>query len=317
MTMIHELRVLVTGGCGFIGSHIVESLLLNGAKFVRVLDNLQTGKIENIQFLLDKYDNLEFIYGDISDLEMCKKAVQNIDVITHQAALCSVPISIDNPLLNNQSNVNGFINILISAKDAGIKRVVYASSSAVYGDDTTLPKIEQKIGKTLSPYAVGKHIDELYAYTFTRCYGMECIGLRYFNIFGPRQDPNGPYAAVISKFISIMKESKQPVINGDGTFSRDFTYVDNVVQANILGLTTDNTESFGEVFNIGTGKETTILELIDTLNEILGVSIKPIFGDERAGDINFSKADISKAQSILKFNPSVSFKEGLEKMNIN
>ena len=227
--MIHELRVLVTGGCGFIGSHIVETLLLNGAKFVRVLDNLQTGKIENIQFLLDKYENLEFIYGDISDLEICKKAVQNIDVVTHQAALCSVPISIDNPLLNNQSNVNGFINILISAKDAGIKRVVYASSSAVYGDDTTLPKIEQKIGKSLSPYAVGKHIDELYAYTFTRCYGMECIGLRYFNIFGPRQSPR----AIIPTIILQILQGRNKINLGNINTTRDFTYVSDTVDAMI------------------------------------------------------------------------------------
>ena len=223
--IIQEKRILVTGGAGFIGSNIVETLLKQGVKFVRILDNLVTGKMENIQFLLDKYENLEFMYGDISKLEDCRKAVKNIDIITNQAALGSVPRSIIDPLSSHISNVNGFLHLLIAAKEQGIKRIVYASSSSVYGDNHTLPKVEENTGNVLSPYAATKAIDEIYGGVFTKCYNMECIGLRYFNIFGPRQDPHGAYAAVIPKFISLLKEGKRPTINGDGSFSRDFTYV--------------------------------------------------------------------------------------------
>ena len=233
-------RILVTGGAGFIGSNIAETLLKQGVKHVRILDNLVTGKMENIQFLLDKYDNVEFMYGNIADLETCRTAVKNVDVITNQAALGSVPRSVEDPLSSHIANVNGFLNVLIAAKEEGIKRIVYASSSSVYGDDPVLPKVEGNTGNVLSPYAATKAIDEIYAGVFTRCYGMECIGLRYFNIFGPRQDPNGAYAAVIPKFMDLMKAGTQPVINGDGTVSRDFTYVENAVQANIMALTTDN-----------------------------------------------------------------------------
>ena len=266
---MENLNVLVTGGAGFIGSNIVETLLTNGVKFVRIMDNLKTGKMENIQFLLNKYENVEFFYGDISNLEDCRKAVKNIDVITNQAALGSVPRSVDDPLSSHIANVNGFLNILVAAKEQNIKRVVYASSSSVYGDHPVLPKVEENTGNVLSPYAATKAIDEIYAGVFTRCYNMECIGLRYFNIFGPRQDPNGAYAAVIPKFISLMKSGKQPVINGDGSFSRDFTYVENAVQANILGLTTENKKCFGEAFNIGAGGQTSLLELIGVLQKEL------------------------------------------------
>lgn len=307
-----NLRILVTGGAGFIGSNIVETLLKQGAKHVRILDNLITGKMENIQFLLEKYDNVEFMYGSIADLETCRNAVKNVDVITNQAALGSVPGSIDDPLFNHIANVNGFLNILISAKETGIKRVVYASSSSIYGDNPILPKVEENTGNALSPYAATKEMNEIYAQVFGRCYGMECIGLRYFNIFGPRQDPNGAYAAVIPKFIDLMKEGKQPTINGDGTFSRDFTYVENAVQANILALTTDNKECFGEAMNIGAGGQTSLLELIEVLKKELDVDIEPIFGPERPGDIPHSNADISKAQNMLGYDPKISFKEGMK-----
>jgi UDP-N-acetylglucosamine 4-epimerase len=308
-----NLRILVTGGAGFIGSNIVETLLKQGVKHVRILDNLITGKMENIQFLLDKYDNVEFMYGSIADLETCRKAVKDMDVITNQAALGSVPRSVADPLSSHIANVNGFLNILIAAKEEGIKRVVYASSSSVYGDHPVLPKVEENTGNVLSPYAATKAIDEIYAGVFYRCYGMECIGLRYFNIFGPRQDPNGAYAAVIPKFISLMRSGTQPTINGDGTFSRDFTYVENAVQANILGLTTENEKCFGEAMNIGAGGQTSLLELIEVLKKELDVDIDPIFGPERPGDIPHSNADISKAQNMLGYDPKISFEMGMKK----
>ena len=311
--MISNLNILVTGGAGFIGSNIVETLLNNGVKFVRIIDNLKTGKIENIQFLLDKYDNIEFMYGDIANLEDCKKAVKNINVISNQAALGSVPRSVNDPLSSHIANVNGFLNILIAAKEEGIKRIIYASSSSVYGNNPELPKKEENSGKVLSPYAATKAIDEIYAGVFTKCYGMECIGLRYFNVFGPRQDPNGAYAAVIPKFITLMKEGKQPTINGDGSFSRDFTYVDNAIQANILGLITENNECFGEVFNIGSGGQFSLLELIEVLNKELKTDIEPIFGPNRPGDIPHSNASIEKAKVLLNYNPSITFEKGIVK----
>ena len=312
--MFNKLNILITGGAGFIGSNILETLLKKGAKSVRILDNLVTGKMENIEFLLDMYNNLEFMYGDISDLESCRKAVKGIDVICHQAALGSVPRSIKDPLQSHISNVNGFLNILIAAKEEGIKRIVYASSSSVYGDCPLLPKIEDNTGNVLSPYAATKAIDQIYAGVFTRCYGMECIGLIYFNIFGPRQDPNGEYAAVIPKFIKLMKNGKQPTINGDGSFSRDFTYVDNTIQANILALTTKNKECFGEVFNIGAGGQITLLELIEVIKTELNSNIEPILGQNRPGDIPHSNADISKAKNMLGYNPKISFNEGMKKL---
>jgi UDP-N-acetylglucosamine 4-epimerase len=304
-------RFLITGGCGFIGSNIVEYLLENNASFVRVIDNLSTGNKRNIEHLLDKYDNFEFMYGDITNIEVCRKAVSGIDIICHQAALGSVPRSILDPLSSHLSNVNGFLNILISAKEAGIKRIVYASSSSVYGDHPVLPKVEENTGNLLSPYAATKKIDEIYGSVFTRCYGMECIGLRYFNVFGRRQDPNGAYAAVIPKFINLIKNGKSPTINGDGNFSRDFTYIDNVIQANILAMTTQNTESFGEAFNIGVEGQTTIYELFKIIKDELKLDMEPIFGPNRSGDIPHSNADISKARKILNYNPQILFKEGI------
>lgn len=302
------MKILVTGGCGFIGSNIVEELSLNHE--VRVIDNLSTGKKENIS----TFSNVEFIYGDISNLEICRKVVKGIDTICHQAALGSVPRSVKDPLSSHISNVNGFLNLLLAAKEEGIKRIVYASSSSVYGDHEELPKYENKVGNVLSPYAATKKIDEIYANTFTKCYGMECIGLRYFNIFGPRQNPNGAYAAVIPKFINLIKNGKEPIINGDGSFSRDFTYVDNAVQANLLALTTCNKECFGEVFNIGAGGQTTILDLVNIIKKELKTDVEIIFGDKREGDISHSNACINKARSMLNYRPKITFEEGISKL---
>ena len=309
---ISNLNILVTGGAAFIGSNIVEFLLKNNVKKVRVIDNLSTGNKNNLKPFLEKYGNLEFMYGDISKLEDCRKAVKGMDVITNQAALGSVPRSIGDPLSSHISNVNGFLNVLIASKEEGIKRVEYASSSSVYGDHPVLPKKEENTGSVLSPYAVTKAVDELYAGVFSKCYNMQCIGLRYFNVFGPRQDPKGAYAAVIPKFIDIMKNNKQPTINGDGTFSRDFTYVNNVVHANIKALTTSNKECYGEVFNIGAGGRITILELVDAINKGLKTNIEPVLGPNRAGDIPHSNADISKAKSMLGYDPKIQFYEGID-----
>lgn len=303
------MKILVTGGAGFIGSNIVEKLYLEHK--IRVVDNLSTGKKENLSHLIN---DIEFVYGDISNLELCRKVVKGIDLICHQAALGSVPRSVKDPLSSHISNVNGFLNILIAAKEEGIKRVVFASSSSVYGDHEDLPKCEDKVGNVLSPYAATKKIDEIYANVFTKCYGMECIGLRYFNIFGPRQDPNGAYAAVIPKFIKLIREGKSPIINGDGSFSRDFTYVENAVQANLLALTTTNKECFGEVFNIGAGGQTTILDLVNVIKKELKSDVEIIFGNKREGDIPHSNACIDKAKSVLGYNPSVTFENGIYKL---
>ncbi len=312
MNNLNDLCVLVTGGCGFIGSNIVEVLLKSGVKKVRVLDNLSTGYLKNIKFLLDKYDNLEYMYGSITDLETCRKAVKGINVVSHQAAIGSVPRSVADPLTSHNNNVNGFFNMLLACKEEGIKRLVYASSSSVYGDEETLPKREDRTGNVLSPYAATKAIDEIYANVFTRTYNMECIGMRYFNVFGPRQDPKGAYAAVIPKFIDLMKNGKQPTINGDGSYSRDFTFIDNIVQANILALTTENKDCFGQAFNIGAGGRFSILHLFNVLKESINFEKDVIFGNNRAGDIPHSNADISKARELLGYTPKVSFERGIK-----
>jgi UDP-N-acetylglucosamine 4-epimerase len=310
---ITNCNILVTGGAGFIGSHIVEHFIKKNVKFIRILDNLSTGNKNNIQKFLDQYSNIEFMYGDISDINICKKAMKNIDIVSHQAAIGSVSKSIEDPLSSHIANVNGFLNILISAKENNIKRIVYASSSSVYGDNQDLPKCEDKIGNVLSPYASTKLIDEIYANLFSRCYGMECIGLRYFNVFGSRQNPNGAYAAVIPKFINSIKNNVSPQINGDGNFSRDFTYVDNIVFANILALSTTNKECYGQVFNIGTGGQISINDLFNIIKRELKSNVEPIYGEERKGDIPHSNADISKAIFMLEYNPIVSFDEGIIK----
>lgn len=309
-------RILVTGGAGFIGSNIVEYLLTNNVKFVRVLDNLSTGSKSNITPFLNQFPNLEFVYGDIANLETCRNAVKDIDIICHQAALGSVPRSVNDPLSSHISNVNGFLNVLIAGKEVGIKRVVYASSSSVYGDDPNLPKQEENTGNVLSPYAATKAIDEIYAGVFTKCYEMECIGLRYFNIFGPRQDPNGVYAAVIPKFISLIKKDSQPTINGDGTYSRDFTYVDNAIHANLLAMSTTNNVAFGSVFNIGCGGQYSLNDLVGLINKNLNKNIEPIYGSIRPGDIPHSNADISKAINTLGYDVKVKFEEGIERLII-
>jgi len=303
-------RFLVTGGAGFIGSHIVEYLLQNNAKLVRVIDNLSTGYYENIR-KFKQYHNFEFKYGDITNYKICDDVMENIDVVCHQAAIGSVPKSIKDPLTSHHSNVDGFLNVLHAAKENNIKRFVYASSSSVYGDDINLPKNEQSIGQQLSPYAITKYIDELYANIYTRLYNMECIGLRYFNVFGPKQDPHGPYAAVIPKFIISIINNKNPIINGDGTFSRDFTYVKNIVDANIKSCLTNNKECYGKIFNIGTNNQITILELVNLINHILQKNIDPVFGNMREGDIQHSHADITKAKTMLNYTPLVRFEDGL------
>ena len=254
------------------------------------------------------------MYGDISNFEDCRKAVKDMNIITHQAAIGSVPRSVIYPLGSHIPNVDGFLNILISAKEEGIKRVVYASSSSVYGDNPILPKVEENTGNVLSPYAATKAIDEIYAGVFTRCYGMECIGLRYFNIFGPRQDPNGAYAAVIPKFISLIKNNKSPKINGDGTYTRDFTYVDNAVMANYLSMITTNNQCFGEAFNIGCGGNYSLNYLVKLINENLNKDIKPIYGELRDGDIPHSNANIDKAKNMLNYIPLINFEEGIKKL---
>ena len=308
--------ILVTGGAGFIGSNIVEYLLLNTNYNVKVIDNLITGKIKNLEpFINDKWkDRFEFVYGDICNLEKVRRVMKGVNMITHQAALGSVPRSINDPLSSHKSNVNGFLNVLIAANEEGIKKIVYASSSSVYGDNNTLPKIENNIGQVLSPYAATKKIDEIYANVFTKCYGMQCIGLRYFNVFGPRQDPNGAYAAVIPKFINLMKNNKPPTINGDGKFSRDFTYVENVVQANLKALETKDDNCFGQVFNIGAGGRVSLNQLVDILKKELKYKGEIIYGENRAGDIPHSNADITKAETYLSYDPKINFERGIIKL---
>jgi UDP-N-acetylglucosamine/UDP-N-acetylgalactosamine 4-epimerase len=305
--------ILVTGGCGFIGSNIVEHLLKNNVKKVRVFDNLSTGYLKNIKPFLDKYKNLEFMYGDIKNLEDCRRAVKDMDIICHQAALGSVPRSLNDPLSSHNTNVNGFFNILLSAKENNIKRVVYASSSSVYGDDENLPKEEERTGKVLSPYAATKAIDEIYGWVFSNNYGMECIGLRYFNVFGPRQDPNGAYAAVIPKFISLMKNNERPKINGTGSYSRDFTYIDNVVEGNCKAMFTEDRDCYGQVFNIGAGGRVSILELFLSIKKSLCFDKDPLFGDNRPGDIPHSNANILKATKMLDYRPKFNFEKGIKK----
>lgn len=304
-------NVLLTGGAGFIGSNIADFLIGNNYK-VRVLDNLSTGNMKNIEHLLNN-KNFEFVKGDISDIDVVREACKGINVICTQAALGSVPRSVEDPLTSHISNVNGFLNILVVAKEMGIKRIVYASSSSVYGDSEKLPKIEYQIGSPLSPYAVTKYINELYANVFSKLYGLECIGLRYFNVFGPRQNPNGPYAAVIPKFIESLKNNVSPTINGDGSYSRDFTYVDNVVQANCLAMFTTNEKCFGQVFNIGANSRITILEMYQSVANAMNSTLPPILGPLRVGDIPHSNANVSKAIELLKYDPKVNFDQGIKK----
>ena len=307
------MRILVTGGAGFIGSNIVESLLANkDVEHVRVLDNLATGSTDNIAEF-NASSKFEFLQGDIRDYSACLHACDGIDLITHQAALGSVPRSIDDPLTTNEVNITGTLNVFAAAREKKVKRVVYAASSSTYGDHPALPKVENEIGKPLSPYAVTKYVNELYADVFARIYKMELIGLRYFNVFGPKQNPNGPYAAVIPLFTESLLNDTAPVINGDGKSSRDFTFVANVVQANLLCLFTENRKAVNQVYNIGCGQQTTLLQLFQYLRKIAGSGIEATHAPERPGDVKHSLADISKARELLGYNPSVSVEEGLRR----
>lgn len=307
---LSENTFLVTGGSGFIGSNIVEYLLVHGAKKVRVLDNLANGYKENIIPFL-KHPAFEFIEGDITDIETCKKAMQGIQYVSHQAALGSVPRSLANPLATHHANATGFLNMLWAAKETGVERIVYASSSSVYGDSPELPKREHVTGNPLSPYAVSKMSNELYAYTFSMHYGMKIIGLRYFNVFGPKQNPDNPYAAAIPLFMKALLKDQTAYIFGDGEQSRDFTFVENAVQANIRALFTGHKDAFNKVYNIAVGESISLNKLLKHLMHITGKTIEPVYKEERPGDVKNSLADISRAQQYLGYNPLVKVKEGL------
>jgi len=308
---ISNSSFLITGGAGFVGSNIVEYLIAFGAGKVRVLDNLSEGKLQNIEPFLN-LPNFEFINGDISNSETCRKACEGIDYISHQAALGSVPRSLETPLRTNEANVTGFLNMLTAAKDAKVKRFVYASSSSVYGDSLNLPKVEEHIGAPLSPYAASKHVNEIYAGVYALNYGIEVVGLRYFNIFGPNQKPDGPYAAVIPLFMDALLKGKSPFINGDGEQSRDFTFVENAVQANIRGMFSQVPGATNRVYNIAFGERTTINQLYFDLKDLVGSDINPTYREPRKGDVQDSLADISKAKAYLQYDPQVSIKDGLE-----
>ena len=311
-------KILVTGGAGFIGSNLTEELLQKGYK-VTVLDNFATGKIENLLPLLEKYpDRLTLQVGDIRNQEDCRKAAEGAKYIFHEAALGSVPRSIKDPGTTNEVNVSGFLNMLVAGRDAGVKRFIYAASSSTYGDSKSLPKVEDVIGKPLSPYAITKYVNELYADVFSKTYDMECIGLRYFNVFGRRQDPNGAYAAVIPLFVKKLMGHESPVINGDGEYSRDFTYIDNVIQMNIRAMETTNTEAVNQVYNTAYGERTTLNQLVGNLKEFLGEydskikNIEVIHGPNRLGDIPHSLANIDKARALLEYNPKYNMRDGLK-----
>lgn len=314
--MIKNKTILVTGGAGFIGSNLVETLLNLGNK-VTCLDNFSTGKRENIHAHLSD-PQFTLIEGDIRDLDTCREAVHKAEYVLHQAALGSVPRSIKDPVTTNDVNISGFLNILVAARDAGVKRLIYAASSSTYGDSELLPKTEEVIGNPLSPYAVTKYVNELYADVFARTYGVESIGLRYFNVFGRRQDPEGAYAAVIPRFVKQLMRHQPPVINGDGEFSRDFTYIDNVIRMNLLAMDTENPDAVNQVYNTACGEQTTLNQLVEMLKETLGVfdpgirTLEPVHGPGRPGDIPHSLADISKAGRLLAYQPTHTMRDGLE-----
>jgi len=308
--------VLITGGAGFIGSNLCEYFLQKGYR-VTCLDNFATGHRYNIAPFLSN-NNFTLLEGDIRDLETCKKAVNGVDYVLHQAALGSVPRSINDPITSNEVNVSGFLNMLIASRDAGVKRFVYAASSSTYGDSESLPKVEETIGKPLSPYAITKYVNELYADIFAKTYGLETIGLRYFNVFGRRQDPNGAYAAVIPKFVLQLVKHESPIINGDGNYSRDFTYIDNVIQMNELAMTTENPEALNTVYNTAFGDRTTLNDMVHYLKVYLSefdpaiADVAVVHGPNRLGDIPHSLASIDKARKLLNYNPEFSFQQGLK-----
>ena len=309
-------KILVTGGAGFIGSNLCEYLLEHDCEVV-CLDNFSTGKAENITSFQEN-TRFHLIVGDIRNIEDCHKACAGADYVLHHAALGSVPRSIKDPITSNEVNISGFLNMLTAARDAGVKRFVYAASSSTYGDSAALPKVENVIGKPLSPYAITKYVNELYADVFSRIYGMECIGLRYFNVFGRRQCPDGDYAAVIPKFVIRFMKHESPVINGDGAYSRDFTYIDNVLQINRLALTVQNAEALNTVYNVAYGEQTTLNQLACYLKEYLSVfdpeiaKVEVVHGSHRAGDIPHSLACIDKAKRLLGYHPRHSLKQGLQ-----
>ncbi len=311
-----DSRVLVTGGAGFIGSNLVGSMLLSG-NYVVCLDNFSTGKRENLKEYSSN-PKFKLIEGDIRNYDECLNAVKDIDIVFHQAALGSVPRSIKDPVTTTDVNIGGYVKMLFAAKESGVKRFVYAASSSTYGDHPGLPKVEDTIGSPLSPYAITKYVDELYATNFANTYGIEVIGLRYFNVFGRRQDPDGAYAAVIPKFLKMLRNHESPVINGDGSFSRDFTYIDNVIQANHLAAVVKNKEALNQVYNVAYGERTTLNQLFEQIQRNAGkydseiLNIKLIYGPERAGDIPHSLASIDKAKRLLGYSPTHSVREGLE-----
>lgn len=316
MTENSKKKILITGGAGFIGSNLCEYFLSKEYKVV-CLDNFATGHRHNLKDFIEN-DNFSLIEGDIRNVETCQLAVRGVDYVLHQAALGSVPRSINDPITTNDVNVSGFLNMLVAARDANVKRFVYAASSSTYGDSEGLPKIEEVIGKPLSPYAITKYVNELYAEIFSRTYGLETIGLRYFNVFGRKQDPNGAYAAVIPKFVMQLMQHESPKINGDGNYSRDFTYIDNVIQMNELAMTTENPEAVNTVYNTAYGDRNTLNDLVGYLKiylaaydpKIADVAIE--YGPNRAGDIPHSLASIDKAKTILGYNPKYSLQEGLK-----
>ena len=315
MTKISNKKILITGGAGFIGSNLCGYFLEHNE--VVCLDNFSTGHRHNIEQFLSN-PNFTLIEGDIRNLETCEKAVSGIDFVLHQAALGSVPRSINDPITTNEVNVSGFLNMLTASRNANVKRFIYAASSSTYGDSESLPKIEEVIGKPLSPYAVTKYVNELYADVFSKTYGMETIGLRYFNVFGRNQDPNGAYAAVIPKFVAQFLNHESPVINGDGNFSRDFTYIDNVIQMNELAMLTENKSAINTVYNTAFGERTTLNELVNSLREFLSTydneiaNVPIIYGENRVGDIPHSLASIEKAKKLLNYQPKFSMREGLK-----
>ena len=315
MTKVKNRKILVTGGAGFIGSNLCENLLRNGNEDV-CLDNFSTGKRKNIVPFLD-HPNFSLIEGDIRNLEDCQKACSGMEFVLHQAALGSVPRSITDPITTNSVNISGFLNMLVASRDNGVLRFIYAASSSTYGDSETLPKEEDVIGKPLSPYAITKYVNELYADIFYKTYGLNTIGLRYFNVFGRRQDPDGAYAAVIPKFVKHLVNHESPIINGDGSFSRDFTYIDNVIQMNLLCILTENKNALNNVYNTAFGERATLNQLVEYLKNDLGEFDKKItdvtieYGPERLGDIPHSLASIEKAKKLLGYDPKFSLKTGL------
>jgi len=313
--LVKNKKVLVTGGAGFIGSNLIDSFLSCGNQVV-CLDNFSTGKRENLKDYMNNPD-FRLIEGDIRDYDVCKAAVDGVDIVFHEAALGSVPRSIKDPVTSTDVNIGGFVKMLFASKEAGVKRFVYAASSSTYGDHPGLPKVEDRIGKPLSPYGITKYVDELFAANFASTYNIDVIGLRYFNVFGRRQDPHGAYAAVIPLFVKKLMNHEAPVINGDGTYSRDFTYIDNVIQANHLAAVVENREAVNQVYNVAHGERTDLNRLFELLKEMAGkydseiLSIKPVYGKERAGDIPHSLASIDKARKLLGYSPTHNVRQGL------